>query len=477
MLPHLDTVSTIRSTEHELALRRIQQRPRIAAPRITFLSLACLLTLATGVVLLGLAATLSSSGQPVAAGASPAEAVTAVRAFYAAVNEVLRTGNPTPLESVVAPALVEHADRPGLPSGQVGLVRYLAALRAAYPTLRFEVDDLLADGGQVSARVTATSDPDRPLPDGAAPPAAAWHGVDIFRVEDGRVSERWSGSDAPSLAHPLARVPVDVRIPTVTVAAMARFSYAPGAGLTGAALPGPGFVAVEAGALTVRGNGLAQVFHAATLDPSVPPVVIPPGADEVLRPGDVVAFPLGTSTLHNHGPEPVVALAVSWFPHPGSHTFERTMTRHGDPTSDGALALAMLPVADGGQPANLAGIAVEPLGSLGLAKVPPGPAVVTLNRTLLLPGASLPPLPAQGSTLLAVQAGTLGLVPARETAQMRSSIQKETIASTGLEAALTTGDTAVWDAGAVAIIRGGADTAGAALFLTITSDAPIHLRP
>lgn len=478
MFPHLETVATVRSREHELALQRSQQRSRLVPSRTRFLPLACLLALLTGGTLLILAAILAPApGGPVAASGSTASDIAVVRAFYAAVNDVLRTGNPVSLDAVVGSDLVEHADRAGFPAGRDGLTAYLAALRAAYPGLQYETGDLIGDSGQVSVRVTAQHDPTGSTPNGPVPLTRKWSGVDVFQVVSGRVVERWSGSDAPHLLQPLARVPVEVGLTGASVAAIARFTYAPGAGLIGAALPGPGLAVVESGSLTVRGNGVAQVSRGGPADEVTPPTVIPPGTDAVLRPGDVVAFPQGTSALRNDGLEPAVVLVVAWFPAPGSERFEQTLTRQGEPTAGGVLALAMLPMVDGGQPANLPGITVAPLGRLGLASVPPGPAVVALERVLLGPGASLPPRPARGPVLLAVEAGAVGLVPVRETAQVRAGGGKTTVTSTGIEVALAEGDIAHWDGGGVALIRGGSDSAGAGLLLAITTDAPVRILP
>ncbi|MDP9370608.1 MAG: hypothetical protein M3Q03_20460 [Chloroflexota bacterium] len=140
----------------------------------------------------------------------------------------------------------------------------------------------------------------------------------------------------------------------------------------------------------------------------------------------------------------------------------------------------MLPLVDGGPALDDPGITVTPLGSLGrirASQVPPGPVVVTLERVLLAPGTSLPPRRARGPVLLVVEAGTLGLVPAREMTRVRSGAGNEMIVSTGVEVPLTTGDTAVWDEGGVGVIRGGGDTAGSALLLAITSDAPVRPLP
>ncbi len=491
MLPHLDTVATVRSTEHELALRQVGQRPRLVAPRAAVLPLACLLTLATGVALLVLAWTMTPPDvPPVAAAAVPsADGVNTVRAFYAAANDALRTGYPASLERLLAPDFVEHADRPGLPPGHDGLLPYLARLRAAHPTLRFTVEEVLANGDLVTVRVTTGSDPGRLGLGDLAADLQGWTGVDVFRVVAGQVAERWSGSDAPSLVQPLARVPLERWPPGMSLTAAARLTMPPGAEVSGMALPGPSLLVIEAGALAVRGSGEAQVFQGSGL-PVVPRVLVPAGAEPVLGPGDVVAFPAGTEalSLRSEGTEPVVAVAVAWFPltaiqdargaGPGQQEAARLPA--GDPTSEGALAAAMLPVVDSGRALNYSGITVVPLGrpgSLGAAQVPSGPVVVRLERMMLAPGTSLPPRAATGPTLMTVETGLVGLVPVRETARLRSGSGRDTLASAGSETTLTTGDSASWDAGAVALLRGGHGTAGSALLLTIGPNTPDHRSP
>ncbi len=485
MVPHLDTVATIRSTEHELALQQVGRRPRLVAPRAAFLPVASLLALATGVALLVFASLIVPPDVPPAAAAPSAEAVAAVHAFYAAANDILRAGNPAALDHLLAPDVVEHADRPGLP-GRDGLVQYLARLRVAHPTLRFEVEAVLANGDLVSARVIARAPGSNPLTDGPAGQDGSWTGVDVFRIINGQVTERWSGSDAPSLVQPLARVPLDRWPPGSSITAAAHLTIAPGAALSEAALPGPGLIVVEAGALGFRGSGGAHIFRDSSGPASPPPVeVILPGIEQVLSPGDVVAFPSGTAalSLRNEGSEPVVALAVAWFPSAIGRDVRRRPRQHetgmasAAPTGAGALAAAMRPLVDGGRALAPPGITVTPLGSLeslGASQVPPGRVVVTLDRVILAPGTGLPPRATKGPVLLAVEAGVVGLVPVRETARLRSRSGRVTMVSAGSETFLAGGEAAFWDAGAVALLRGGLDTAGTAVLVSIGADALDH---
>ena len=467
--PHVDTVTTARSPEHERALTQVGRRAWLVAPRAAVLALVCLLSLTTGAALLLISSTLMSSTLAVPASGravdrrAPAappsvDALATVHAFYAGSNGVLRTGDPASLEALLAPGLLEHADRPGLPSGRDGLMRYLTMLREAHPTLRFEVEEVLASGEFVSVRVTARAPDSADLPDGSSAQTVSWHGVDVFRVRDGLVAERWTGSDAPSLVQSLARMTLDHWPKGTSMMAAARLTFARHAEVREVALPGPGLVVVEGGTLAVRGAGEEQVLGA----------------------GEVGAFPSGTGalSLRNAGTDQMVALAVAWLPATGVQgaQADSPVGQPGRPNPTvlvlgGGLALAMLPLGDGGRTIAYSGVTVTPLASLGpigAAQVPPGRVMVTVDRVMLASRVSLPPHPAQGPVLLTVEAGNLVLVPARETAQIRPGPGNETIVSTGGEAALTTGVTAVWDAGAVALLRGGHDTAGSAVLLTIS---------
>ncbi len=481
MVPHLDTIATVRSIEHELALKQVGQRPRNVAPQAAVLPLTCLLTLATGVALLVLAWIITPPDVPLMAAAAPsADGLATVQAFYEAANDTLRTGDSAALDRILAPDLVEHAVRPGLPPGRDGFIQYLARLRAAQPTLRFEVEAVLANGDLVSARVTARAPASNAPLDGLASDAGTWTGVDVFRVVDGLVAERWSGSDAPFLVQPLARVPLNRWSTESSVMAAARLTVAPGAEVSGVALLGPGLMVVEAGALVVQGSGEAQVFRGSSETAAAPPMVVPSGTEQVLGLGEVVAFPAGSSTLslRNEGPEPVVALAVAWFPPldedtraagPAGEAGQRG-TRMAT-LADGGLTAAMLPVADGGHALDNPGITVTPLGSLGslgASQVLPGRVVVTLDRVMLVPGTSPPPRVAKGLVFLIVEAGTVGLIPVRETAWVRFPTGRQEAASAGSETTLAEGEAAFWDTGAVALLRGRHDTAGSALLLAIS---------
>ncbi len=81
-----------------------------------------------------------------------------VHRFYAAVNEVLHTGDPTAIDTVVDPDLVAHAMPASLPPTRAGLARHLRAIRAAFPGARLAVEAIVvqADTWRSRVRVTGT---------------------------------------------------------------------------------------------------------------------------------------------------------------------------------------------------------------------------------------------------------------------------------------------------------------------------------
>jgi hypothetical protein len=124
--------------------------------RSNYLPLTSALALATAVALIGMAGALSTAPAVSVPSSSrlsnEATNIALVREFYAAVNEALRTGDVTPPDRLVS------ADRgvpPLLGDGQyrATVARRLVSIRAIYTGAQVVVDDLLAQGDVVMARV------------------------------------------------------------------------------------------------------------------------------------------------------------------------------------------------------------------------------------------------------------------------------------------------------------------------------------
>src|SRR5690349_7978752 len=115
-----------------------------------------------------------------------------MRRFY---EEVLNRGNVGLVDEVCAADYVEHDPLSPTPDRE-GLKGQVAMLRAAFPDVRFTVDDLVMDGDKGVARTTMRGTHAGELM--GIPPTGkqvAVSGIDIVRFEGGKAVEHWSQSD------------------------------------------------------------------------------------------------------------------------------------------------------------------------------------------------------------------------------------------------------------------------------------------
>ena len=99
------------------------------------------------------------------------------------------------VDDVVSPRFTSH-DWPEGATGPQAFRKYYAALRSAVPDARYEVDDLIAEGDRVVVRwrLLGTHEGDFR---GIAPTGRAITlvGIAIYRVDQGKLIERWVVSD------------------------------------------------------------------------------------------------------------------------------------------------------------------------------------------------------------------------------------------------------------------------------------------
>ncbi|HXF82712.1 MAG TPA: ester cyclase [bacterium] len=127
-----------------------------------------------------------------------------VRQFYDLIN----TGQTARADALIAPDFTDHPGVPGLPPGRDGLLQFVAMARAAFPDLHVAVEDLIAEGDRVAARVVV-SGTQRGVFLGAIPPTGkhvTWTGIDLFRIASGRIAERWNERDLLGLMEQLGAV-------------------------------------------------------------------------------------------------------------------------------------------------------------------------------------------------------------------------------------------------------------------------------
>jgi steroid delta-isomerase-like uncharacterized protein len=137
---------------------------------------------------------------------STAENKTTLRRFY---NEVMSAGNLDAVDELVAADAIEHEAFPGVEGQGAELVkRLVTTFRTAFPDLRVNVEDMLAEGDKVVARVTLTGTHHGELlgmpPTGRTMSVAA---IDIVRMQNGKMVEHWGSTDNLGMMQQLGAIP------------------------------------------------------------------------------------------------------------------------------------------------------------------------------------------------------------------------------------------------------------------------------
>jgi hypothetical protein len=351
------------------------------------------LLFATGLGLVGLAQTT----RPVLVREAPvdsADAESTARDFYAAINEMLASGDSVALDNLVIPDLVEHPRRPG-EGGREGLIRAVLARRAVFPGLRLVVEDAHPTGGGLvavrlhAAGATKGSFLGLPVPVGTT----VWGPIELLRVADGRVAERWGGAGEPTLLHPLWQSTLSATLTDVPpMVAVRRISWEAGATLTVVQNPAAWFLLVERGTLTVSAGPEPRVTT---------------GIDREATPasGDLVVIPPGTGfSAANAGTAGVSALAVvMWMPIEVSDVMPGS---GGALNEEQAIRLGLHWHAIG-EVTIAPGVVAQVLTTGSTVPVPSG-ATLSLGRIVLAPGAALS-LPSEGALHVVVESGALDL--------------------------------------------------------------------
>ncbi len=116
-----------------------------------------------------------------------------LRRFY---KEVYVDWNMALAEEVVSPRFTSHDWPEDGPTGPQAFRDYYSVLRSAVPDARYEVDDLIAEGDRVVVRWRMLGTHKGDFGDIAASgKAIVLKGIAIYRVEGGKLMERWVVSD------------------------------------------------------------------------------------------------------------------------------------------------------------------------------------------------------------------------------------------------------------------------------------------
>jgi steroid delta-isomerase-like uncharacterized protein len=136
---------------------------------------------------------------------SEAENKTIARRFN---EDVWGRGDEAALEELLDPAFVDHDALPGQSPDREGHKQILAAFRSAFPDLNVTTEDIVAEGDKVVTRWTARGTHQGELM--GIPPTGKEvriKGIDVLRIEEGRMVERWAEYNDLEVMQQLGAVP------------------------------------------------------------------------------------------------------------------------------------------------------------------------------------------------------------------------------------------------------------------------------
>lgn len=124
------------------------------------------------------------------------------------IEDDLNTGDVAAAERIVAADFVDHTNPPGLQNGISGHRGIVEIFHAAFPDVRWTIDDMVAEGDRVAMRLTMTGTHSGEF--FGIPPTGrrvSVGGTHIVRVENGRVAEHWGHNDDLGLMRQLGAIP------------------------------------------------------------------------------------------------------------------------------------------------------------------------------------------------------------------------------------------------------------------------------
>ena len=377
---------------------RVRRSRHGASARSTIPAAAFLLSIVAALAFLRAAALIPPPSGDVLA-AEDGEQL--ARRFYAALNDAIRTGDPSYLDGLVAPALLSATG----PPERGALPGRIRAAHLSAPNQRLILDDVLVERGRVVARIsTQGGRPSAFSGSPLGPPDIVWGPVDLLRVVDGQIAEYQPAVPAPIL-EPLALVPGAVLPAAPRRAGLARLSFAPGGYVPAQEARGPITLVVEDGEVLVHLDRPASLVRAAPLAPQGTIRVM---GEVTLRRGDCLAIDAAvTFALRNPRPAPATILGSAVLPDVGTRRTDKWAPPQ--PPLDVLLFLPPTPgevvSPAGGGPAP-AGVHSELLVGSNTSTLPDGPVTIALARVTLPPHAALPSGPATGTRLVNLATGS-----------------------------------------------------------------------
>lgn len=137
----------------------------------------------------------------------PEDSKTLLRRFYGEVSN----GNLDVIDEVLADDFVDHEEVPGLEPTKEGVKQFFAMFRSAFPDMRMEPHEILADGDLLSARGTMTGTQQGEFMGMPATGKRIETDVfDVLRFRDGQLTEHWGLMDVMKMMKQLGATPAQI---------------------------------------------------------------------------------------------------------------------------------------------------------------------------------------------------------------------------------------------------------------------------
>lgn len=123
-------------------------------------------------------------------------------------HDIINEHDLSALDRDLAPDVIDHAAGPGAPPGVEGARAWLASLFAAFPDIGATIEDTIAEGDKVVIRKVWSGTHQGPFM-GVEPTGKRVHfeGIVIWRIEGGKLAERWAQIDRLALMQQLGVAP------------------------------------------------------------------------------------------------------------------------------------------------------------------------------------------------------------------------------------------------------------------------------
>jgi steroid delta-isomerase-like uncharacterized protein len=124
------------------------------------------------------------------------------------MEDDLSQGNEAVAEAIIAPDFLDHTNPPDMQHGIDGHRAIVRLFRTSFPDMRWEIEDMLADGDKVVVRTMMRGTHIGEF-FGIPPTGKTVHasGIHVLRIANGKIAEHWGNNDDLGLMQQLGVIP------------------------------------------------------------------------------------------------------------------------------------------------------------------------------------------------------------------------------------------------------------------------------